>query len=159
MAHNVKIEDKLYNKLKAFCDLNDTTVYKLTQEALTEYLNKIQFGDAPFLKVQHGGEYHDEKGKLIITAVSAEDGEAMLTKILSENQDPPFTQELAEKAKEIMKDTIFTPDDVREVNAKMVNGEPIKRPDGEYNNFTEEEINKAAEEVNATHQRRGKRRL
>ena len=158
MAHNVKVEDKLYNKLKAFCDLNDTTVYKLTQEALTEYLNRVQFGDAPFLKVQHGSEYHDEKGNLIITAVSAEDGEAMLTKILSENQDPPVTQEQAEKAKEIMKDAIFTPEDVREVNAKMISGEIAERPASEQKQYTAEEINKAAEET-PTPQRRGKRRL
>ena len=100
MAHSIKIEDKLYNKLKAFCDLNDTTVYKLTQEALTEYLNRVQFGDAPFLQIKHGDKYHDENGHLIVTQMHSEDAEKMIAKILSENQDPDITKEQLEDVKE-----------------------------------------------------------
>ena len=50
--HTVKIDDKIYAKLKAFCDLNKESVYKISNEAIEEYLNKIQFGDAPFMKRQ-----------------------------------------------------------------------------------------------------------
>ena len=50
--HTVKIDDKIYTKLKAFCDLNKESVYKISNEAIEEYLNKIQFGDAPFMKRQ-----------------------------------------------------------------------------------------------------------
>lgn len=51
--HSVKIEDKLYVKLKAYCDLNKESVFKICNEAIEEYLNKIQFGDAPFMKHEH----------------------------------------------------------------------------------------------------------
>lgn len=51
--HSVKIEDKLYVKLKAYCDLNKESVFKICNEAIEEYLNKIQFGDAPFMRHEH----------------------------------------------------------------------------------------------------------
>lgn len=47
--HSVKIEDKLYEKLKAYCDLNDTTVFKVSNAAIEDYLNNLMFGDAPFM--------------------------------------------------------------------------------------------------------------
>lgn len=51
--HSVKIEDRLYVKLKAYCDLNKESVFKICNEAIEEYLNKIQFGDAPFMRHEH----------------------------------------------------------------------------------------------------------
>ena len=47
--HNVKIEEKLYAKLKAYCDLNHETIFKICNDAIRDYLNNIQYGDAPFM--------------------------------------------------------------------------------------------------------------
>ena len=47
--HSVKIDDKVYTKLKLYCDLNKESVHKISNEAIEEYLNMLQFGDAPFL--------------------------------------------------------------------------------------------------------------
>lgn len=46
--HSVKIDDKVYTKLKLYCDLNKESVHKISNEAIEEYLNMLQFGDAPF---------------------------------------------------------------------------------------------------------------
>ena len=49
MAHTVKIDDKLYEKLRAYCNINGISVTKLCNDAILDYLNTIKFGDAPFL--------------------------------------------------------------------------------------------------------------
>jgi len=49
MAHSIKIDDKLYEKLRAYCDINGISVTKLCNDAIVDYLNTIKFGDAPFL--------------------------------------------------------------------------------------------------------------
>lgn len=50
MPHSVKIEDKLYDRMKSYCDLNGTTPYAVAREAIDKYLNEIMYGDAPFMK-------------------------------------------------------------------------------------------------------------
>ena len=52
--HSVKIEDKLWVKLKTYCEINNTTAVKISNEAIEKYLNELKFGDAPFLKWEHG---------------------------------------------------------------------------------------------------------
>lgn len=59
--HSVKIEDKLYVKLKAYCDLNKESVFKICNEAIEEYLNKIQFGDAPFMRHEHANRQFSQE--------------------------------------------------------------------------------------------------
>ena len=123
MAHSIKIDDKLYEKLRAYCDINGISITKLCNDAILDYLNTIKFGDAPFLKpntVDNKGnvyteevveklkeeansKYRDKNGHLIVTAMSAEDGEKELTKILMENQDPPLTPEQREEQKKFIK--------------------------------------------------------
>ena len=127
--HNVKIDDSLYAKLKAYCDLNHETVYKICNDAIREYLNKIQYGDAPFMiesvaikadTLDKNGrvytekaltdalkEYKDENGHFVVTHMPAEDGEKMLVKLLSENQDPGVTQEQAQKVDEMIKESNY----------------------------------------------------
>ena len=50
MPHSVKIEDKLYDRMKSYCDLNGTSPYAVAREAIDKYLNEIMYGDAPFMK-------------------------------------------------------------------------------------------------------------
>ena len=120
MAHSIKIEDKLYEKLRAYCDINGISVTKLCNDAILDYLNTIKFGDAPFLKPntvdskgnvyteevveklkeEANSKYRDENGHLIVTQMPSEDAEKMITKILSENQDPGVTKEQLEDVKE-----------------------------------------------------------
>ena len=49
MAHIVKIDDKLYDKLKEYCTLNDISLQKFCNDAIVEHLNMEMFGDAPFM--------------------------------------------------------------------------------------------------------------
>ncbi len=102
MAHSVKIDDKTYDKLKSYCDLNRLSLHAVTKEAIEFYLNDIMYGDAPFLKPntvdskgnvyteevveklkeEANSKYHDKNGQLIITAMSSENGEKQLVEFL-----------------------------------------------------------------------------
>lgn len=125
MAHSVKIEDKLYEKLRAYCNINGISVTKLCNDAITDYLNMIKFGDAPFLiadkliserqaaeeiseiltdkvnELTKEDKYHDDDGKLIITPVSAEDGEKQLTEFLSTHTYDEFVKKEEPKEEEV----------------------------------------------------------
>ena len=121
MAHNIKIDDKTYDKLKAYCDLNSLSVHTVTKEAIEFYLNDIMYGDAPFLKPntvdskgnvyteevveklkeEANSKYHDENGKLIMTAVSAEDGEKQLVEFLSTHTYDEFVKKEEPKEEEV----------------------------------------------------------
>ena len=50
MAHSVKIDDKLYVRMKSYCDMNGTSPYIVAKEAIEAYLNDAMYGDAPFMK-------------------------------------------------------------------------------------------------------------
>ena len=75
MAHSVKIDDKLYEKLRAYCNINGISVNKLCNDAILDYLNTIKFGDAPFLIAD----------KLISEQQAAEETSKVLTKEDLEN--------------------------------------------------------------------------
>ena len=130
MAHSVKIEDKLYEKVGAYCRMNGISITKLCNDAIEEHLNMLKYGDAPFLIAsnmideRHMAEeaakelekkYHDENGQLVVTPISTEDAEKELTRILMENQDPPLTEEqkkFIQEETENIKDFIETPQPV-----------------------------------------------
>ena len=58
MPHTIKIDDKLYTKIKSYCDLNHTSPHILAKEAIEKHLNEMMFGDAPFMK------YKDENQQI-----------------------------------------------------------------------------------------------
>ena len=141
MAHSIKIEDKLWEKLRAYCTINGLSVTRVCNDAITDYLNMLKFGDTPFLiadkliderhaTVQSVAiksdtpdkngrvytekalddaliDYKDENGHFVMTHMSAEDGEKMLVKLLSENQDPVMTKEQIQKCKELLNDANY----------------------------------------------------
>lgn len=78
--HSVKIEDKLYVKLKAYCDLNKESVFKICNEAIEEYLNKIQFGDAPFMRHEHENRQFSQETPVKIDKIAEKD-ETLLEKL------------------------------------------------------------------------------
>ena len=78
--HSVKIEDKLYIKLKAYCDLNKETIYKISNEAIEEYLNNIKFGDAPFMRHENENRQISPKTPLKIDKIAEKD-ETLLEKL------------------------------------------------------------------------------
>ena len=75
MTHSIKIDDKLYEKLRAYCNINGISVSKLCNEAIEDYLNTIKFGDAPFLIAD----------KLISERQAAEEISEVLTEKVLEN--------------------------------------------------------------------------
>lgn len=75
MAHSIKIDDKLYEKLRAYCNINGISVSKLCNEAIEDYLSTIKFGDAPFLIAD----------KLISERQAAEEISEVLTEKVLEN--------------------------------------------------------------------------
>ena len=75
MTHSIKIDDKLYGKLRAYCNINGISVSKLCNEAIEDYLNTIKFGDAPFLIAD----------KLISERQAAEEISEVLTEKVLEN--------------------------------------------------------------------------
>ena len=118
MAHSVKIEDKLYEKLRAYCNINGISVTKLCNDAIADYLNVIKFGDAPFLiadklisERQAAEEVSEiltdkvneltKEDKPIVTPVSAEDGEKQLVEFLSTHTYDEFVKK--EEPKEEVK--------------------------------------------------------
>jgi len=50
MPHTIKIDDKTYDKLKAYCDLNNVSPHDIARSAIEVYLNDLMYGDAPFMK-------------------------------------------------------------------------------------------------------------
>lgn len=48
MSHNITIDDKLYNELKEYCDLNKLKVSNLCCDLLKKSLNELKYGDIPF---------------------------------------------------------------------------------------------------------------
>lgn len=121
MAHSIKIDDKTYDKLKSYCDLNRLSVHAVTKEAIEFYLNDIMYGDAPFLKPntvdskgnvyteevveklkeEANSKYHDKNGQLIVTAMSSEDGKKQLVEFLGTHTYDEF--EKKEEPKEEVK--------------------------------------------------------
>ena len=129
MAHSVKIEDKLYEKLTAYCRANGVSIVKLCNDAIQEYLNVVKFGDAPFLVAEKiiDERYHDEDGQLAVTPISAEDAEKELTRILMENQDPPLTEEQKEEQKKFIQEETENIKDFIETPQPVVTRRPGKR--------------------------------
>ena len=105
--HSIKIGDRLYTKLKVYCDLNNEKIFTISEAAIEDYLNKIQFGDAPFLKYEHENPQNspnmpleiekntEEKEatsaktpsveRIEVRAVPLKDADEMITELLSNN--------------------------------------------------------------------------
>ena len=109
--HSVKIEDKLYEKLKAYCGVNKISVSQLCNEAIAEYLNSIEYGDAPFLveNRQNSQETQTEIDKITnelsenakdlkkIDVLPTKDADEKITELLAEEE---IVKENTEQTKE-----------------------------------------------------------
>ena len=136
MAHSIKIDDKLYEKLRAYCDINGISVSKLCNEAIEDYLNTIKFGDAPFLITD----------KLISERQAAEEISEVLTEKVLENSGMTVLESLEHNENGVI-----------EIHMKKLNG-----PDSIQTKFTVHndgtvEMNKDEKEDKP--KRPGKRRL
>ena len=96
MPHSVKIDDKLYDKLKMYCDLNNTSPHILAKDAIEKYLNDEMYGDAPFLqphKVKEEPVTHEEvaieekKTGIVAEPTPVEKPEEKVTESLTNNID------------------------------------------------------------------------
>ena len=136
MAHSIKIEDKLYEKLRAYCNINGISVTKLCNDAIADYLNVIKFGDAPFLIAD----------KLISERQAAEEISEILTEKVLENSGMTVLESLEHNENGVV-----------EINMKKLDG-----PDSIQTKFTVHndgtvEMNEDEKEVKP--KRPGKRRL
>ena len=160
--HTVKIDDKIYTKLKAFCDLNKESVYKISNEAIEEYLNKIKFGDAPFMRYEHEKQQISQEPSAEIDKntekqdISPKDLEnSGMVVVESVKSDENGNVEIHMKKLD-GPDSIQTKFTVH--NDGTVEMDKDKYRDT-YNNFTMEDVNKAAEKINTETQRPKRRRL
>jgi len=48
MAHNISINDDLYNEIKQYCDLNGRKPSALCNDLIKKALNELKYGDIPF---------------------------------------------------------------------------------------------------------------
>ena len=66
MPHTVRIDDKTYDKLKAYCDLNNTSPHVIAKDAIEKYLNTEMYGDAPFLnrEIENRQNYQETPTKI-----------------------------------------------------------------------------------------------
>ena len=53
MSHSITIDDKLYNEIKDYCNLNNLKVSTLCSDLLKKALNELKYGDIPFGLIPH----------------------------------------------------------------------------------------------------------
>lgn len=82
MPHSVKIEDRLYEKLKEYCGINSISITQLCNDAITDYLNTIKFGDAPFLRHENENRQNYQETPTKIDKIAKKD-ESLLEKLVN----------------------------------------------------------------------------
>lgn len=124
MAHSVKIDDKLYVKLKAYCDLNKDSVYRISNAAIEEYLNKIKFGDAPFMKYNEN-QQNSQEAQPEIDKIPNEicENAKDLEKI-----DALPTKETDEKITELLTTHRYVEGEIVKENTEQTKEKEVKRP-------------------------------
>lgn len=94
MSHSISINDKLYNEIKEYCDLNKIKVSSFCEELLRKSLNEVKYGDIPFGHIgsEHINEQINELNESSLSSNSVE----------SDEKEPQYLSPLAEEYKKEM---------------------------------------------------------
>ena len=96
MSHTVSINDKLYNELKEYCDLNKIKVSSFCEEMLKKALNEAKYGDIPFGVIEH------KEPKTPVQPISVSSGSSISDIVEEKEEVPHFLSPLAEEYKKEM---------------------------------------------------------